>query len=211
MSRKHIKPGEARLKVLTKYHSQAQQFISSQLTSRLLLCSKKQWFAKWGLWIIARCVCVCVITLQLNRSLAAKVWEPASLLCEIRQWKYGENLSLIEQLLICFKKEQISRKGTRKAEATVLQIVISLLHPEVQDWFKTSPEPTIHHANSPVVPSLTPDFSSKILIPPKDTVRKTFCLCSPFERAEAAIPYRKQKTKTQIHKLELKGFGADVL
>lgn len=36
---------------------------------------------------------------------------------------------------------------------------------------------------------LTPVFSSKILIPPKETVKKIFCLCSPFERAAATIPY----------------------
>lgn len=41
--------------------------------------------------------------------------------------------------------------------------------------------------------SLTPVFSSKILIPPKETVKKTFCLCSPFDRAAATIPCGNKK------------------
>lgn len=35
---------------------------------------------------------------------------------------------------------------------------------------------------------LTPVFSSKILIPPKEMVKKIFCLCSPLERAPATTP-----------------------
>lgn len=45
----------------------------------------------------------------------------------------------------------------------------------------------------------TPDFSSKILIPPKETVRNTFCLCSPLDRAAAAIPWGCTHTDTQKH------------
>jgi len=46
------------------------------------------------------------------------------------------------------------------------------------------------HINRPTFPSeLTPVFSSKILIPPKETVRNTFFLCSPLDRADAAIPW----------------------
>lgn len=36
--------------------------------------------------------------------------------------------------------------------------------------------------------SLTPVFSSKILMPPKEMVKKIFCLCSPLERAPATTP-----------------------
>jgi hypothetical protein len=39
-----------------------------------------------------------------------------------------------------------------------------------------------------VTRSLTPVFSSKILIPPKEMVKKIFCLCSPLERAPATTP-----------------------
>lgn len=47
---------------------------------------------------------------------------------------------------------------------------------------------------------LTPDFSSKILIPPNETVRNIFCLWSPFERAAATIPCC-EKTKQFIFKV----------
>lgn len=46
---------------------------------------------------------------------------------------------------------------------------------------------------------LTPVFSSKILIPPKETVKKIFCLCSPFERAAATIPYRNKEQVGWFH------------
>lgn len=46
---------------------------------------------------------------------------------------------------------------------------------------------------------LTPVFSSKILIPPKETVKKTFCLCSPFERAAATIPYWNKEQFGSFH------------
>lgn len=41
--------------------------------------------------------------------------------------------------------------------------------------------------------SLTPVFSSKILIPPKEMVKKIFCLCSPLERAPATTPCWKEE------------------
>lgn len=40
---------------------------------------------------------------------------------------------------------------------------------------------------------LTPVFSSKILIPPKEMVKKIFCLCSPLERAPATTPCWKER------------------
>lgn len=53
-----------------------------------------------------------------------------------------------------------------------------LLKEPRKDWILSHPTITL----------LTPVFSSKILIPPKETVKKTFCLCSPFDRAAATIP-----------------------
>lgn len=50
---------------------------------------------------------------------------------------------------------------------------------------------------------LTPDLSQYILIPPKETVKKTLCLCSPLERAEEAIPCRRLKGKQHE---EMKGY-----
>ena len=43
-----------------------------------------------------------------------------------------------------------------------------------------------------VILLLTPVFSSKILIPPKEMVKKIFCLCSPLERAPATTPCWKE-------------------
>lgn len=43
-----------------------------------------------------------------------------------------------------------------------------------------------------VILLLTPVFSSKILMPPKEMVKKIFCLCSPLERAPATTPCWKE-------------------
>lgn len=48
-------------------------------------------------------------------------------------------------------------------------------------------------SNCHVTLSLTPVFSSKILIPPKEMVKKIFCLCSPLERAPATTPCWKEE------------------
>lgn len=53
----------------------------------------------------------------------------------------------------------------------------------------------LHH----MIILLTPVFSSKILIPPKETVKKIFCLCSPFERAAATIPCRNKEQFGWFH------------
>lgn len=50
-----------------------------------------------------------------------------------------------------------------------------------------------------VILLLTPVFSSKILIPPKEMVKKIFCLCSPLERAPATTPcWRKGQDFTWV-------------
>lgn len=77
------------------------------------------------------------------------------------------------------------------------QTLASKDHGQRQDTIPTAP-------NSQPLPRLTPDFSSKILIPPKDTVRKTFCLCSPLDRAEAAIPCRQEDENRNMRKDEMK-------
>lgn len=109
--------------------------------------------------------------------------------------KYKTNIFLLANV----KRNQVESEDLHLWLRTVCVLLQRIMGRDDLDHTPYAPHHLAHSQTLHIL-WLTPDFSSKILIPPKDTVRKTFCLCSPLDRAEAAIPCRRENENSNMRK-----------